>query len=129
MNRYDEIVSSPMEDVMPKLIIRAYKDKDKAAKEVFKYHKVIYYNDNGYIVSRPESVLKQMGDEYFEIHGIYGNMSLPPERKKSRVAKMRGSINHIEISLVDNSSYYPVGFEGDVSYRCSQKVSNLFKGD
>ena len=86
------------------------------------------------IVSRPESVLKQMGDEYFEIHGIYGNMSLPPERKKSRVAKMRGS-NHIEISLVDHSLYYPVGFEnctgfeGNVSYRCSQKVSNLFKGD
>lgn len=131
MIKSNEIVPSPMEDIMAKLMIRSYKNINKAAKEVFKYHKVIYYNSNGYIVSRPKSVLEQMGAEYFEMHGC---LSLLPKRKKSRVARMRGS-DHVEISLVDNSSYYPVkfetytGVEGDVFLQYSQKVSNLLKGD
>lgn len=136
MNRYNELMP-PLTDIMlAKLMVSYYKDIDKAAKEVFKYHKVIYYNNDGYIVSRPESVLKQMGNEYFETHGY---LSLLPkskhkESRKVKNAKMRGS-NHIEISLVDNSSYYPTRFEtcnefeGDIFTQYTKKVSNLLKGD
>ena len=136
MLKYNEMVPSPMEDIMFNLMIRSYKDLNKAAKEVFKYHKVIYYNNNGYIASRPESVLKQMGDEYFKEYSYIGSLYKSKHKKPSIIkdTKMRGS-NHIEISLVDNSSCYPVefetctGFEGDIFTRYTEKINNLPKGD
>lgn len=137
MNKCIGIDLPPITDgMLAKLMLSYYKDPDKAAKEVFKYHKVIYYNNNGYIVSRPESVLKQMGDEYFKEHSYLGSLYKSKRKKPSVIkdTKMRGS-NHIEISLVDNSSCYPVKFEtcnefeGDIFSRYTQKVSNLMKGD
>lgn len=137
MNKYNELIMPPLTDTMlSKLMLSYYKDPDKAAKEVFKYHKVIYYNNNGYIISRPESVLKQMGDEYFKEHSYLGSLYKSKHKKPSVIkdTKMRGS-NHIEISLVDDTSYYPVKFEtynefeGDIFSRYTQKVSNLLKGD
>ena len=136
MNKYNEMVTSPMEDMMFNLLIRSYRDIDKAAKEVFKYHKVIYYNNDGYIVSRPEKVLKQMGDEYFKEYGYLNLLSKPKHKKPSVIknAKIRGS-DHVEISLIDDTSYYPVKFEtcnefeGDIFSQYTQKVSKLLRGD